>query len=386
MARQRARKGTGCIDKFKPGTYRGRLIVGHSETGKPKYKAVYGQTPEEVRKKMREVQTELDEGEYKEPSKMTVGEWLAIWLEDYNTNVKERTRIKYAGTVRTRIIPALGKVKLVKLNPHMIQQFYNNSQTEGGEQKALCAKSVRNMHGILHKALEQAVKNEYISRNPARCCELPRAQKPNITPFDEAGRKTLLVAVQGHKYEAIYKTALFTGLRQGEILGLTWDCTDFGSGQILVKQQLQRTGREYKLVPTKNGKARTIRPAKAIIKILIEQKMRQSSEKAHSESSWNNPLNLVFTNESGGCIGEKTVYDNFKKICREIGCPEKRFHDLRHTYAVMSLEAGEDIKTLQENLGHHSAAFTLDRYGHVSERMKTDSAERMERVIKALVP
>ncbi|MDR2167334.1 MAG: tyrosine-type recombinase/integrase [Clostridiales bacterium] len=100
--------------------------------------------------------------------------------------------------------------------------------------------------------------------------------------------------------------------------------------------------------------------------------------------AWNNPDNLVFTNELGEHLKHVTAYKNFKRIVKDLDLKTTRFHDLRHTYAVTSLQSGDDVKTVQENLGHHTAAFTLDIYGHVSERMKQDSANRMEQFIQGI--
>ena len=86
--------------------------------------------------------------------------------------------------------------------------------------------------------------------------------------------------------------------------------------------------------------------------------------------AWSNPLNLVFTNEVGRNLSAQTVYLHFKKLAQSIGLPSARFHDLRHSYAVVALQAGDDVKTVQETLGHHTAAFTLDIYGHVTEQMR----------------
>jgi len=98
---------------------------------------------------------------------------------------------------------------------------------------------------------------------------------------------------------------------------------------------------------------------------------------------WANPMNLVFTNPTGGHLVHLTVYKHYKRLVAELGIPEMRFHDLRHTYAVNALQSGDDIKTVQGNLGHHTAAFTLDVYGHVTEEMKQASADRMEQFIQA---
>ena len=92
----------------------------------------------------------------------------------------------------------------------------------------------------------------------------------------------------------------------------------------------------------------------------------------------------MFTDELGHHLKHQTVYLEFKKIVTEIGAPNARFHDLRHSFAVSSIRAGDDIKTVQENLGHATAAFTLDVYGHVAEKMKLESANRMEQFIRSV--
>ena len=178
---------------------------------------------------------------------------------------------------------------------------------------------------------------------------------------------------------------LFTGMRQGEILGLTWDVIDFDNGTILIDKQLQRkrkTGGEYNLVSTKSNKTRKIAAADAVMQKLKEHKVKQTEMQLRVGAEWNNPNNLIFTNEFGRNYAPTTVYKHLKRIVASIGIPEARFHDLRHSYAVAALQSGDDIKTVQENLGHHTAAFTLDVYGHVSDRMKKDSAARMDNFIK----
>jgi len=175
-------------------------------------------------------------------------------------------------------------------------------------------------------------------------------------------------------------------MRQGEILGLTWDVIDFDNGTILIDKQLQRkrkTGGEYNLVSTKSNKTRKIAAADAVMQKLKEHKVKQTEMQLRVGAEWNNPNNLIFTNEFGRNYAPTTVYKHLKRIVASIGIPEARFHDLRHSYAVAALQSGDDIKTVQENLGHHTAAFTLDVYGHVTDRMKKDSAARMDGFIKA---
>ena len=176
-------------------------------------------------------------------------------------------------------------------------------------------------------------------------------------------------------------------MRQGEVLGLTWDCVNFDTGVITVSKQLQKEkkkGGEYRLVSCKTDKVRRITPAPFIMDILRQQRIKQKEEHLRAGGIWSNDWDLVFTNEIGGHLCHHTVYKNFKKIVKELGIPEVRFHDMRHTYAVISLQNGDDIKTVQANIGHSTAAFTLDVYGHVSQRMQKESASRMQSYINEL--
>ena len=193
---------------------------------------------------------------------------------------------------------------------------------------------------------------------------------------------------QGHQFEGISIVTFFTGLREGEVLGLTWDCVDFRRGMLTINKQLQRERKgsgEYHFLPTKSGKTRYLTPAPYVMEVLKRQQDRQNQWKKDAGKAWSNPGRLVFTNELGGNLSAQTVYLRFKKLVAEIDCPDTRFHDLRHSYAVAAPRCGDDIKTVQENLGHHTAAFTLDVYAHVTAQMKTESASRMQSFISSIV-
>ena len=361
-----------------------RVTVGRDPgTGKQIQRSFTGKTQREVREKMNAAAAAVDAGSYRAPVKISVSSWLDTWAEAYLGDVKPLTAASYQSTIRTHISPALGAVQLDRLQPHEIQLFYNRLAAERS------AKTVRNVHGVLHRALQQAVKNGMISVNPAAACTVPRVQKPEINPLDDAHMRALLDALRGDPYETHLTVALFTGLREGELLGLTWDCVDFKSGVLTIKQQLQREkkkGSRHYLAPTKNGKPRTITPAAFVMQLLKQQKVNQAQQRLLAGPYWEPAIpNLVWTGPRGQNVDPTVLYKHLKSAARSIGRPDLRVHDLRHSYAVAAIRAGDDIKTVQDTLGHATAAFTLDVYGHVTEDMKKESAARMENFIRKRV-
>lgn len=376
-------------------------------TGKQIQKSVTGKTQKEVAEKLRKATSEVDTNQYIEPCKMTLREWLEIWERDYLVSVKPHTVLSYSTSIKNHINPALGAIRLDALHPHTIQGFYNSLAREGmmvpkhgKDGKAirkngkivyenaapLSAKTIKNIHGVLHRALQQAVKIGYIRFNPTDACELPRVERKEIVPLDANDIAEFTNAIKGNKYETIFLVMLFTGIRRGEACGLTWDCINLDKGTIRINKQLQNVPGhpgEWKLVSTKNGKSRTILAAPTIVNLLRKHRSQQNEARLMAGALWHDN-GFVFCNEIGERISPHTVYDNYKKIVKAIGLPHARLHDLRHSYAVAALQSGDDIKTVQGNLGHATAAFTLDVYGHVTPQMQQASAARMEAFIQAV--
>ena len=376
----------GSIRRRPDGRWEARYTIGRDPgTGKQIQKSVYGETQKEVRQRLQQIASAIDEGTMVQTSKMTLGQWLDIWYKEYLGSVKPHTISQYGTQIKVHLKPNLGAVKLSALSPHMIQRMYNALQRGEGRAQPISAKSIRNLHGVLHKALQQAVMLSYIKSNPTDACTLPRVEKTQIQAIEDEKIKELLAAMQGHKYEALYLIDLFTGMRLGEIIALTWDCVDFKKGVLTINKQLQRErikGGAYRFVSLKNDKSRTIAPAKAVLSALAKQSQQQKEWRLKAGPLWDNSMNLVFTNEFGVHLAAHTVYMNFKRLVASIGIPDTRVHDLRHTFAMLSLQNGDDVKTVQENLGHATASFTLDKYGHVSERMRKESADRMDAYIE----
>ena len=373
--------GAGNIRQRKDGKWEARYTAGFDPgTGKQIQRSIYGKTQKEVLKKLQQAQSDLETGSYVEPSKMTLGEWLDIWLNDYLVNIKQSTAASYSTHIRIHIKPALGAVQLQKLHPHQIQGFIN-----GLSRKGKAPKTVKNIHGTFHEALDQAVKLGYLRSNPTEVCNLPRVVRPEIKVMPDDMVSRFLSAILGHALESLFFVVLFTGLRQGEILGLAWDGVDFDNGTLLINKQLKKEkmkAGKYFIDTTKHDKVRTIRPSSFVMAKLKERKAQQAQDQLMAGSAWDNPWNLVFTNALGGHLVHHTVRTNFKRIVADLGEPELTFHSMRHSYVVISLMNGDDIKTVQNNTGHYASSFMLDTYGHVLDKMKQESASRMDQYIE----
>jgi len=396
MPKRAAKDGT--LYKRSDGRWEAKFTTGiNKATGKPIRKSVYGATQSAVKEEMHAALAEIDSGEYMEPSKMKLSAWMDRWLEDYAGDKKYGTVKSYKAQVKTNITPFIGGIRLCDLTTDDVKHLYNLLAKGTGTKKALSPKSVKNVHGILHEALSVAVALGHIKSNPADnkiVLKFPKAVKKQIKPLTDEQIAAFMAEVDKDEYAAYFKTVLFSGMRESEAIGLTWDCVDFENNLIRIEKQLQKrplADGGYVFMPLKNNKTRTVQVAPFVTEILRTEKIREAEKKLRAGSLWEGWQNakerqtaLVFTNEVGRHLIQNTVVAHFKKIVGSIDSPETRVHDLRHTFAVLSLQNGDDFKTVQENLGHATASFTLDVYGHVSTKMQQDSADRMQRYISKI--
>jgi len=399
--------GEGSIRKRKDGTYEARVTIIDPATQKKTRKSIYAKTSKEIKIKLKVFWEEQDKdqtapetaspvsaskgflsGPFASPKvekELTLSEWLKIWQEDYLADIKHSTVANYRSLVDNHIEPCLGSYPLSQLKAPVIQKFYN-----GLRDKGLSPKYIKNIHGVLHRAIEQAVEVEYTAKNYTSICKIPKIVEKEVVPLDEEEQKKLFEALRGEEFEDLILVDIFTGLRSGELIGLTWDCIDFENGIIHVKKQLalprHKGGGKCYWSTLKNGKTRDVVPAPFVMDVLKHHKAVQAAQKLAAGSLWDEGdfPGLVFCHPNGYHYIQPTIWKEFQKILKKAGLQHHRVHDLRHTFAVNSLKAGDDIKTLQENMGHYSAAFTLDRYGHVTKEMKKASSERMQKLIEGM--
>lgn len=410
MANKRS-NGEGTIDKVIRSGYsywRCRYTVSNA-SGKQNQKAKYFKTQKEAREYLQSVSVELNNDTYLEPSKQTVSQWLDTWLKDYCNEQKYSTVKHYKAQCETHIKPALGAIKLCDLRPQQIQSFYNELAKTGKittkkdksgktvtTRSPLASKTIKNIHAVFSKALSIAVELDYIKTNPASKTSIKRPVRKEIHPLTDEQAKLFMKNIGNDKYSNILRVILYSGLRESEAIGLTWDSVDFKNNVLKIDKQLQRRPQAdggYTFTPPKNNKTRYITVAPFVMQILKDQQKKQLEEKNKCpadiwqgyKDSKEQKTALVFTDELGSNLHPKLLYQRYKRIAKKIGAEDTTVHDLRHTFAVFSLQNGDDYKTVQENLGHASASFTLDIYGHVSEKMKQASADRMQAHIMELM-
>ena len=346
---------------------------------------VYGSSQKEVKEKLQEIQTEIANGTYVPETEMTVSEWLDEWYECFTTGVKASSRARYEQDIRIHIKPAIGHFNLQDLKLLHVQRFLNQCK----EKKNLALKTVKNIYLVLNKALKKAQSQGLIRQNPCGEAEIPSYDTPQkeMRPLKDAEVTQFLKLIAGHPDEFFLYTALFTGMRESELIGLTWDCIDWDTSNIHLYRQLKPVkGRKatWAFTTLKNKQSRDFIAPPSVIRILKKQKLKQAEWKLQYGEAYENDLNLVFTNPFGKHLTSVTIYNHFKAIVTQMGLPGVRFHDLRHTYATLALQNGVDVKTVSNNLGHATVAFTMDKYVHVSMAMQQDCVSKMESFIASL--
>ena len=394
MADNRRDKGDGSIRRRTNGSWEGRFSYTDLNTGKRVDKAVYAPTQTEAKRKLKElitqIQNRVDDAEYVKPNNTTLGEWLDTWMKEYKKNsVRPTTYTSYHHSIESHIRPALGNIELQRLRPDHVQTLLNDMSRGDKKKQPLAPWTVLKAKNVLSGALEQAIRNQIIPYNPAKAAVPPKLEVKDIRVLTESEQKTFMEAVQGHRLEALYKLALATGMRRGEIMALTWDCVDLKNRSITVKSSVSRvkdpdtgiTAIHYSEPKTKSGR-RQVPILLNMVPVLQEHKQRQDVEKAEAGSAWN-PKNLVFCSNVGTVIEPRRVCTTMNKITDAANLPRFSFHALRHTFATRMLEANVSAKVVQDILGHSDVTLTLNTYSHVIGSTAHEQIAKIDNLFKA---
>ena len=305
-------------------------------------------------------------GTYRTGKDVTLGDFIDSYMRDvaYH-NLRPRTYESHSGYIRNHIKPELGHIYLSKLRPEHIQTFYARKLEQG-----LSKRTVEYLHAILHKTLKQALRWDLVVRNVTELVDPPRPKQSAPKVWSTEQVKIFLEAVKNHQYSLIYLIAIYTGMRQAEILGIHKEDIDLENGVINVKHQVQPI-RGKGLVVTQVKTEKSKRPVTLPETILTHLR-------THLEAIDNG---LIFTASKGNtnsAIWNRNLYRHFKKTIEKLGLPDVTFHSLRHFHATLLLQAGTNPKVVQERLGHSSVLLTLDTYSHVMPNLQEEAALKVE--------
>jgi integrase len=366
--------GEGGISRRKDGLYMARYTV-QTATG-AKRKAVYGKTRKEAAEKLTKALADRDMGLVLEGENRTLAAFLDGWLEGtVKGSVKATTYESYERLIRCHIKPELGRRKLKTLAPDHVQALYQRKLDSG-----LAPGTVRQIHSVLSRALDQAVKWGTVPRNVCKVTTPPKPDAEEIRPLDAEQARQFLRTAGGERFEALYVLAVTAGLRIGELLALRWQDVDLeASGATLRVRRTKSTAKSGPVFTTpKNGKGRSIRLTRHAIEALKAHRATQNVERLKAGVLWQDN-GLVFCTHGGRPLDSHNVArTSFKPLLKRADLPDIRFHDLRHTCATLLLSRGHHPKLVQELLGHASVALTLDRYSHVLPGMGDQTAAAME--------
>ena len=368
MAKRRP-SGDGMVRKREDGRWEGRIVIGHKENGMPIFHYLSARTQKELLEKLHRCIDEYDGAELTEDCRMTLGEWLEIWLtECAEPSVRPSTFRGYRAYVRDKIAPYLGEKEIRKVTVDDIQNLYRKLKKEGGaEGGPLSGASVRRIHGVLHQALKVAADRHLIVKNPTDNVTLPKREPSPRTILNDEQLERFMEAIrQDRRWHDFFYLEITTGLRRGELCGLMWSDFDEKKGTLSIRRTLHgKEGGGYYVGDTKTGTGRRIiKLPPSTVQLLTERKRA-----AISQWIFPNPIHPEDP------VMPNSGYNRMKKLLAEAGLPRMRFHDLRHTFATHALTSGVDAKTLSGILGHTKTSFTLDTYTHVTGDMHRRASE-----------
>jgi integrase len=348
--------------------------------GVPKLKSVYARTKSECRRKLREAIAARDGSLAVDPKNLTVKRYLEAWLEDsVKGSVKIRTYDDYRWCVDRHIVPELGRLKLEKLNSMHIQGLYAKKLKE------LSSESVLHIHRTLRRALNQATRWRLIAFNPVEDVDPPRKERRPTTVLSGEEVLRFIEAAGTRRLFPLYVLDAITGLRAGEILGLSWDdlSRDREGPLLKVRRRLLNSSEGVGLEEgTKTGQGMIVRLPELGEAVLRVHRKRQLEERLKAGPKWKN-TGLIFTTRWGTWIHPNNVSGYLRKDLAAAGLPRVRFHDLRHSLATIMAADGAHVAVIAGMLAHANPTTTLSTYTHFVPGMQSMAVKRLNEMFPA---
>jgi integrase len=340
----------------------------------------------------------VTDGMYAAPTSITLREFLEErWLPAMAAQYRPSTFAGYRSNITNHVIPRFGAMQLRAIGPEHLNKFYGElleggkvvrkgrarTQTGGGERKGgLHPTTVAGVHKILHRALRDACRWRLIARNPADDADAPRARRSEMKYWSPEQLRTFVEHDPDDRLAGLWHLVATTGMRRGELAGLRWDAVDLDAGRLSVVSTITVGNYTTHVGEPKTRASRRViaLDPSTVAALKHHRDSRQKRERVKAGPAWSD-TDYVFTSELGEPLHPQTISYAFERRVKAAGLPPIRLHDVRHSYAVAALSAGEHPKAMQERLGHSSATVTLDVYSHVTEGVSRDTANRVAALI-----
>lgn len=351
------------------------------EDGRPQRVRVYGPTRADAREKLKKARERIESGAPARDATMPVGMWLARWRATTlaASDRKQATKALYENLSRLHLEPEpFGMVRLDKLKPSDIEKLIlaMRAKTKPGPKgadgkpgepvRALSDSTIRSTYTVLRAALDGAVRDGLLAKNPAAAVKRPGVERTEAKHLDQGAVAQVLAAAECSRYQPALVLIAATGLRRGEVLALAWDRVDLDAATLKVTATIGRIGGQLIISAPKTERSRrTVPLSPAVVELLRKHRAGQAAERLRAGDKWQDS-GLVFTTELGGPVDPRNLLRVVETAARAAGV-ETDLHTIRHSAAVAWLEAGVHIKAVADLLGHSSIAITGDIYGHTSD-------------------
>jgi integrase len=357
----------------KEGSTWGYLVyTGTDEDGKKKYKRKRGfKTKKECEAALAEYITQLEKGTVVTNDKMSLKEFIEYWLDTYPKNHCQPATYKRYKEFSRDIISYLGNHKLSKLNPLLVQKFYEDLLNE----RELSNNTVIKVHRMFHLSLKHAQQWQLLNTNPCDLVTPPKSTEIEMKYWDPEEIQFYLQQIKDDRLYIPTLLAVHTGCRVGELCALKWDDVDLINSTIVINKTMQRIDGELQLKkPKTKNSSRVITLLSSTNEFL--KKLKNDHRQLKLEKKI--PMEYVLRWEDGRPIDPHYISQHFPNMLKKYNLPVIRFHDLRHTHATLLLKLGTNPKVISERLGHSTVSFTLDTYSHVNTDMQRKEVSKAE--------
>ncbi len=337
-------------------------------------RSFYAKTRADVAKKLAVAIKAHQDGLSVANDKQTFAQFAERWIVAVTPSLRAKTAGNYTQLLRAHAIPVIGRIPLTKLKPTDVARLYELRRKAGA-----APRSILHLHRVIFRCLRYAERWGDVVRNVAALVDAPRFTRTEMRALNGEEARALLKVAQGDRLEALLVLALSTGMRSGEMRGLTWRAVDLDRGRISVVASLQPNAeRELVLMEPKTPRSRRVIDIEPrVVAVLRRHRAAQEMEHRVAGEVWVEN-DLVFTTPTGHPLdGRDIIRSWFRPLLAKAGLPPIRIHDLRHSYASIALALGVHPKVVQEALGHSTIAVTLDLYSHVVPSLQREAAKEM---------